>query len=417
MRTLVFSSLILGLAAQLPAADRLKLDDYLGRWEIVIANSDSTFRSASLQLYEDSGNQWGEMIWKWGGVWKFKAAEALSITEGGDLAIARGGWTKPLTLRRLGDFIQGEVQDGDQHYYVVGSKGTFDVNVNGEWDATVELPDRKVSGVLRLRDDGFGRIHAEAMNEQGEKASVHDVKLEKNLLSLVLGGEDGEEGLKFAGEFRGDRMSGKLHFEGAPEPLAVTGSRKRVWAAPIQLIQENGLAGWHPRDSRAKFGWTCQGGVLTNSPPDVDIATDLEFRDFKVSLEYKVERPLDKEGRPERANSGIYLRGRYEVQILDDHGRGPGGNGSIYSRIAPKENATAAPGEWQKYEITLIGRYVTVVLNGKTLVDNEALEGITGGALDPYESLPGPLMLQGDHGKIWFRNVVVTPALPPAALP
>jgi len=417
MRSIATVSLILALAAPLSAADRLKLDDYLGRWEIVIANADSTFRSASLQLHEDSENQWGEMIWKWGGVWKFKAADVLSITEGGDLAIARGGWKKPLTLRRLGGFIQGEVQDGDNHYQVVGSKGSFDVNVNGEWNATVEFPDRKVSGVLRLRDDGFGRIRAEGIDEQGEKVPIHGVRLEKSLLSFALGDEDGQGGLKFAGEFRGDRISGKLSFEGAQGPIPVTGTRKRVWAEPIQLIREDGLAGWHPRDSRAKFGWTCQGGVLTNNPPDVDIVTDLEFRDFKVSLEYKVERPLDKEGRPERANSGIYLRGRYEVQIVDDHGRGPGGNGSIYSRIIPKENATAAPGEWQKYEITLIGRYVTVVLNGKTLIDNEAIEGITGGALDPCESLPGPLMLQGDHGKIWFRNVVVTPALPPGALP
>jgi hypothetical protein len=107
------------------------------------------------------------------------------------------------------------------------------------------------------------------------------------------------------------------------------------------------------------------------------------------------------------------------VQILDDWNKDPKkrrvqshGNGAVYSLIVPKKFASEAPGTWQKYEITVIDRYVTVILNGVTLVDNEYLEGITGGALFPFESDPGPLMLQGDHGKIEYRNVMVKPALP-----
>jgi hypothetical protein len=189
--------------------------------------------------------------------------------------------------------------------------------------------------------------------------------------------------------------------------IAVTGVRGRRWGEPMRLLPNAGLAGWRPRHASKTFGWRCEDGVLTNGDHDVDLVSEAEFRDFRLSLEYRIA---------EHGNSGIYLRGRYETQILDDQGA-PGlhTSGAIYGRIAPASNPTGPAGAWQKFDITLIGRYVTVVLNGRTIIDNRRLDGITGGALLPFESRPGPLMLQGDHGKVWFRNITITPALPPAA--
>jgi hypothetical protein len=127
------------------------------------------------------------------------------------------------------------------------------------------------------------------------------------------------------------------------------------------------------------------------------------FQDQKLHLEFNVE---------PKSNSGVYLRGRYEVQILDDPSKTTEqhGCGALYSRIAPRIDATKPAGEWQAFDITLVGRRLTVLLNGKTIIDDAEVDGITGGAFDPFEGEPGRLMLQGDHGKVRFRNITVTPA-------
>jgi hypothetical protein len=125
---------------------------------------------------------------------------------------------------------------------------------------------------------------------------------------------------------------------------------------------------------------------------------------MKLHLEFNVDA---------KSNSGVYLRGRYEIQILDNPDAkmalDPHGCGALYSRVGPKLDATKPAGEWQTLDISFVGRKLEVVLNGRQVLDTIA-EGITGGALSPFEGEPGPLMLQGDHGKVRFRNIVVTPA-------
>jgi hypothetical protein len=107
------------------------------------------------------------------------------------------------------------------------------------------------------------------------------------------------------------------------------------------------------------------------------------------------------------------LRGRYEVQILDDAGKPPDvhSNGSLYGFIAPGVSASKPAGEWQKVEATIVGGRVTVILNGVKIIDDEEIPGSTGGALDSHETEPGPILLQGDHAGIKFRKVTVTPLL------
>lgn len=198
---------------------------------------------------------------------------------------------------------------------------------------------------------------------------------------------------------------GKVHhFEGKRAP-ALTSTAAPKWGAPVTLFDGKTLQGWSLRDRKAAMGWGAVAGELAVIEPkgNADLVSDRRFQDMKLHLEFNLE---------PKSNSGVYLRGRYEIQILDDPSKATEehGCGALYSRIAPRVDANKPPGEWQSFDITLVGRRLTVVLNGTTVIDNANVDGITGGAIDPYEGEPGPLMLQGDHGKVRFRNVVVTPA-------
>jgi hypothetical protein len=143
-------------------------------------------------------------------------------------------------------------------------------------------------------------------------------------------------------------------------------------------------------------------GVLTNEKPGNNIISERQFQNFSLSMEYKLEKD---------SNSGLYLRGRYELQILDDAGKPPTltGHMSVYGRAAAAVNASKPAGEWQTVELTLVGNRVSVALNGQKVQDNAAIEGITGGALNSDEGAPGPIMIQGDHTRIWIRKLVVRP--------
>ncbi len=216
----------------------------------------------------------------------------------------------------------------------------------------------------------------------------------------------------FEARLEGETLTGKVtypdgkvhHFEGKRAPLLL--SRKApVWGAPVALFDGKTLGGWKLRDPKKKNGWAVVDGELAVVDPkdNADLVSEPSFQDMKLHIEFKVD---------PKSNSGVYLRGRYEIQILDNPDAKMAldshGCGGVYSRIAPKLDATKPAGEWQSYDITFVGRQVTVVLNGKTIVQ-DVVDGITGGAINPYEGEPGPLMLQGDHGKVRFRNIVVTP--------
>lgn len=133
-----------------------------------------------------------------------------------------------------------------------------------------------------------------------------------------------------------------------------------------------------------------------------NLVSDRSFWNFKLHVEYRVGKD---------SNSGIGLRGRYEVQILEDYGRPPDrhSNGALYSRIVPAVNASKPAGEWQAYDIRLVGRMVTVVLNDQKVIDKQEIEGLTAIAGNADEGEPGPIILQGDHGPVEFRNIVLTP--------
>jgi hypothetical protein len=185
------------------------------------------------------------------------------------------------------------------------------------------------------------------------------------------------------------------------------------YGKPINLLKGNTLDGWVPIPPDWRNCWLVKDGVLINDPalaegeegvPYANLKTVQEFEDFNITLEVNVGKGQ---------NSGVYLRGIYEVQVEDTYGRDLDSHnmGAIYSRITPSVAAEKPPGEWQTLDITLLDRHVTVKLNGTAIIDNEPLLGCTGGALWADEFRPGPIYLQGDHGPIKYRNIVLTPIL------
>ena len=189
---------------------------------------------------------------------------------------------------------------------------------------------------------------------------------------------------------------------------------KVKFGAPVALFNGKDLAGWKAKEAGVESAWSIEGGALSNRPPKhaagqpakrtANLRTEREFEDFNLKLEVSV---------PAGSNSGVYLRGIYEIQVFDSYGKALDSHnmGALYSRIAPSVAAEKPAGEWQTLDMTLVDRHVTVVLNGTTIIDNQPVLGCTGGAMWSDESRPGPIYLQGDHGAVSYRNLVLRPVV------
>jgi hypothetical protein len=181
------------------------------------------------------------------------------------------------------------------------------------------------------------------------------------------------------------------------------------YGTPIPLLNGKDLTGWRLL-KEADNGWSVVDGILQNRVSKEkgkhfgNLRTDAEFEDFNLKTEVRTQ---------EGSNSGIYLRGIYEVQIMESFGKPLDSHhmGALYSRITPSVNAEKPIGEWQTLDITLVDRHLTVILNGKTIIDNQPVLGCTGGAMSSDEFKPGPLYLQGDHTNVDYRNMVLTPVV------
>ena len=189
---------------------------------------------------------------------------------------------------------------------------------------------------------------------------------------------------------------------------------KVKFGEPVALFNGRDLSGWKAKEANVESAWVVEGGVLVNRVPKhepgtpakrtANLRTEREFEDFNLKLEVNV---------PAGSNSGVYLRGIYEIQVHDSHGKALDSHnmGALYSRITPSVAAEKPGGQWQTMDITLVARHLTVVLNGQTIIDNQPVLGCTGGAMWADESKPGPIYLQGDHGAVSYRNMVLRPVV------
>lgn len=295
-------------------------------------------------------------------------------------------------------------------FMCIAIAGTAQTKLEGRWDLTVDRGDGKeVPSWLEVKHSGIKMLVGYFVAPDGGSARpVARVNANGSGFSFAIPPqwEPGNNDLTVEGQWNGDQISGtmvmpdgkKYSFTGNRAP-SLEQSGTVTWGAPIKLLGGKGTEGWHA--SGAKNQWLVENGVLKSPASGSNLITDQKFTDFKLHIEFKY---------PPHSNSGVYLRGRYEVQVEDGLQEPSNvGIGGIYGYIIPNQRFTKGPNEWQTYDITIIGRRVTVVANGKTIICDQVIPGITGGALDSKEGEPGPIMLQGDHGPIEYRNIVITP--------
>jgi hypothetical protein len=282
--------------------------------------------------------------------------------------------------------------------------------LEGRWDLTINMNGKENPAWLEVRHSGYKTLVGYFVGVSGSARPISEIKLTENEFefSIPPQWESGDQDLHFSGSFKGDALSAEIKFPDgnkyscsgmrAPSLRATTPTK---WGKEISLIQHNSINGWH---ALGENQWVVENGILKSPKSGVNLVTDEKFRDFKLHIEFRY---------PSGSNSGVYLRGRYEVQIMDSKGHEPlpGELGAVYGFIVPSAQVAKAPGEWQTYDITLIGRMLTLVANGVPVITNQEIPGITGGALDSKEGEPGPFQLQGDHGPIEFRNIKVIKAI------
>jgi hypothetical protein len=279
----------------------------------------------------------------------------------------------------------------------------------GRWDLTVgNAPNTYPSWFEITSKDG--QLAGRFVGKVGSARPIKQIDFANGTLKFSLPPqyERIKKDISFTGTFAGGQFKGTTDGEDGVLPWvavrapALAKRKSPKWGAPITVFNGKDMSGWKLKIPSLPNGWKVVDGVMQNTMPSSDIVSEKQFMDFKLHLEFNVA---------PKSNSGIYLRGRYEVQVQDDIGKPPESHlvGGLYGFIDPTENAARKAGEWQTYDITLIGRWVTVTLNGKTVIDDKEIPGITGGALHSREGEPGPLMLQGDHGAVAYRNVVLTP--------
>jgi len=282
----------------------------------------------------------------------------------------------------------------------------------GRWDLTLKAPDREYPSWLELREEN-GQLKAEMVGRWGNARPLPSAELSNGHLKFVSpkAEEDSKSDLVFEGALRGKILSGTLNgpdgktwqWTGRRAPSLKRATSPK-WAAPIPLFNGKDLTGWHEDKPGTSPAWKVENGMLITPGNGPELINNSKFEDFQLHVEFNCG--------PE-SNSGIYLRGRYEVQIETESASEPPSHhtGGVYGFLAPTPELPRKPGEWQTFDITLLGRIVTVVQNGQTVIDHKEIPGITGGALDSHEELPGPIYLQGsEKGHVQFRSIVITPA-------
>lgn len=281
----------------------------------------------------------------------------------------------------------------------------------GRWDITIDRDGKPAPSWLEVKLSGNRTLVGYFVGITGSARPVSKVNFDNGKFgfSIPPQWERGDQDLVLEGELTANGMQGtivlpdgkKYNWTGVKAPY-LKRTAAPVWGKAIELFNGKDLTGWKAIGRENQ--WEVRNGILTSPRSGSNLISDQRFTDFKLHVEFRFQKG---------SNSGVYLRGRHEVQIednpADEHPTAHLFSG-VYGFLTPSEIASKGPGEWQTYDITLVGRMVTVVANGKTVISNQEIPGITGGALDSNEGEPGPIYIQGDHGPIEFRKITITPA-------
>lgn len=288
----------------------------------------------------------------------------------------------------------------------------------GRWDMTVTpATGTPYPQWMELTESG-GKIEGKVQPRGGAWRPIVGAHMEAGKMIVDVGPERGGSEVTWeltkpsAGKLTGVEKHGDQAgpaLAGAKAP-ALDRPMPKEWTKPRAIFDGKDLKGWEPIGNVENNKWVARDGELVNDNPEVpghpthgaaNIKTTEKFQDFKLHIEVNC---------PEGGNSGIYLRGRYELQVGTEGGKLPTHEmGAIYSWYPPPAGVENGLGKWTSYDVTLVGRHVTVLRDGKMYHDNVELPGPTGGALDSNEAEPGPFYLQGDHhGVIKYRNITIS---------
>jgi hypothetical protein len=283
----------------------------------------------------------------------------------------------------------------------------------GRWDLTLTTPDGKLPSWIEISEEQRQpKIVMVGVTDHATPLKKFTVKGAE----LEFVSPKAEEGFKadmlFKGKLSGHELVGTVtdpagtvwQWRGVRAPELKRKSPPK-WGQPVTLFNGKDLTGWTPRNQSKEASWRAEDGTLVKEGNGPDLVSTSKFEDFKLHIEFNCG---------VNANSGVFLRGRYEVQVETESAAEPNSHhtGGVYGFLDPIPEQPRKPDVWQTFEITLIGRNVTVVQNGITVIDNKEIPGITGGALDSHEGLPGPIYLQAsEKGRVAYRNIVLTPAI------
>jgi hypothetical protein len=288
-----------------------------------------------------------------------------------------------------------------------------DSDYNGRWDLTTVTP-RPRGWWVELNGVGTNTASGTFVSAYaGDRNTISEITVENGEVKWVITPPQGAKYV-YRAKIEGKKLQGTMTREGqSTPPLPFTGVRAPEFAnekddgswksgKAIELFDGKDLKGWHALVPTVEMKWSVVDGVLKNAPPTTDIVSDQNFWNFAAHIEFRIV---------EHSNSGIGLRGRYEIQILEDYGKPPNSHGSaaLYSRVPPSVNASKPAGEWQTYDIRLVGRDLTVVENGTKVLDHVHVDGLTAIANNANEGEPGPFIVQGDHSNVEIRKFTVTP--------
>ena len=272
-------------------------------------------------------------------------------------------------------------------------------SLEGRWDINVDVNGKKSPSWLEVNHSGSRRLVGQFVGITGSARPVSKIIFKDGKMSFTIPPqwEEEDNDLTFEATLQDDILTGTMvaangktyNWTGHRAPL-LTRTKQPVWGKPVQLFNGKNLDGWK---AMGENQWVAENGVLKSPKSGANLVSEKTFTDFKLHVEFRY---------PKESNSGVYLRGRYEVQVMDSKGKEPEKDflGGVYGFIKPTEMVAKDAGEWQTYDITLVGRMITLVANGKTIICNQEIPGITGGALDSNEGEPGPIYFREIMGRL-----------------